>query len=834
MGVKVNSATQSDTIKRKDFLVSNTNEGYGTTAITDFFSALEPIDGKRTLYIKTGIPTNPLSIYVAEDEETLLNIIGKYSPVTTELEAISYINDSPDMFITSMTVRTDNMKKPKLVLDARDTNSYYGNGSTWYDLSGESLTGNISGAYYDSRQASFEFFGTSQSVTISNSAPLQITGDLTIEMLIRPNNISSKKSILYKSTTGEYTVNLDNTGNLEFIWAGASIQIVTTTGQPLSEMSKWYHITLVRDLSSATKTIKWYINGDLNVSTTANHSVATSTTNPVIIGSGNQDDFSGGISIVRLMNQALTEVEVKENYHQAGILTDNLLLSIDPTNHVSYARSGTSSFSKVNGYEGVLNGVISTPNNANYWEFYGNDSYIQTNDNLLGTVSGSYSIEGWFYLKDTTNVGYGLNSLPLISHNPTQSGFGLKVQTQNDLNYFHFGSGGTNGITANTYPIRLGTWYHVVGVNDGVNDYLYVNSVERITASSSTITSSVSPLQIGQLNGRIGLVNIYDRGLTQKEVFKNYNANIDRFDTSHVVKDMNLLIDLDASNIYSYPGSGNIWYDISGNELDSTIIGNPSYKSNKFILTGTQYFELDPSIGDTLNGLESASVELVIKRDSAVSGASDAGLIQLSGLDSTDGTLYPWTDDSIYLDILRSNRVIGTSSVTSNFRLQEFTTLTVVKNSVDYRVYINGILVNTLANDTTSVVVNNIIQGGLTLGRNSSTKYFVGDIHALRIYTSDLSEFEVSRHHEINIKNFLLSDYGQISKVNQIASAIAASGGTLLSKDCLTESVKYTWNMDLGIDLEAFAKTFEIKLASEALGGTILDTLFLYNSIKNN
>jgi len=41
-----------------------------------------------------------------------------------------------------------------------------------------------------------------------------------------------------------------------------------------------------------------------------------------------------------------------------------------------------------------------------------------------------------------------------------------------------------------------------------------------------------------------------------------------------------LVLNLDASNPSSYPGSGTIWYDISGNGFNSTLINGPTYSSD--------------------------------------------------------------------------------------------------------------------------------------------------------------------------------------------------------------------------------------------------------------
>jgi hypothetical protein len=51
------------------------------------------------------------------------------------------------------------------------------------------------------------------------------------------------------------------------------------------------------------------------------------------------------------------------------------------------------------------------------------------------------------------------------------------------------------------------------------------------------------------------------------------------YTTLGVIRD-GLIAYLDAANPDSYSGSGNTWYDLSGNDNDFTLYGNPSYDAN--------------------------------------------------------------------------------------------------------------------------------------------------------------------------------------------------------------------------------------------------------------
>jgi hypothetical protein len=81
----------------------------------------------------------------------------------------------------------------------------------------------------------------------------------------------------------------------------------------------------------------------------------------------------------------------------------------------------------------------------------------------------------------------------------------------------------------------------------------------------------------------------------------------------------NLLVNLDAGNTSSYSGSGNTWYDLSGNGYNTTLYGSPTYSStnggslafNSF--TSTQYAEI---IGYTQTSVTAYTISAWLKTTS--------------------------------------------------------------------------------------------------------------------------------------------------------------------------------------------------------------------------
>jgi hypothetical protein len=104
-----------------------------------------------------------------------------------------------------------------------------------------------------------------------------------------------------------------------------------------------------------------------------------------------------------------------------------------------------------------------------------------------------------------------------------------------------------NGTTSTTSPfstLSINTWYQIVGVwsNVATNTLvLYVNGVSIGTRfhSFASVKNTTSPLYIGSfgdgsefgqwLNGRMGVVRMYNKALTSTEVLNNYNNDINKY-----------------------------------------------------------------------------------------------------------------------------------------------------------------------------------------------------------------------------------------------------------------------------------------------------------------
>jgi hypothetical protein len=96
----------------------------------------------------------------------------------------------------------------------------------------------------------------------------------------------------------------------------------------------------------------------------------------------------------------------------------------------------------------------------------------------------------------------------------------------------------SNDLVLSNTTIIANTWYYVVATFDNGSLKIYVNGILENSATSlytSVKTNTNSSLDIGRFGttfysiGRRGVVQLYNRALTQQEILQNYNATKKRY-----------------------------------------------------------------------------------------------------------------------------------------------------------------------------------------------------------------------------------------------------------------------------------------------------------------
>jgi hypothetical protein len=185
--------------------------------------------------------------------------------------------------------------------------------------------------------------------------------------------------------------------------------------------------------------------------------------------------------------------------------------------------------------------------------------------------------------------------------------------------------------------------------------------------------------------------------------------------------------------------------DLSNVSFDS--IGQPEFDG------AGDYIDLPDSLITNLHGGTEASICIWIKNDTTVNGVGTSGIVQLSNYNSSNGCLWFYNNGYTYLDIFRTSRVeqvfANNTEVSTNWNLL---TVTTTPGANGWKCYMNGVLKKQVSGQSSVSVAD--IQGGLTIGRNNSSRYTNGKIAACQIYNRALTAAEVIQNYNAQKNRF--------------------------------------------------------------------------------
>ena len=202
-----------------------------------------------------------------------------------------------------------------IYLDANNTSSYAGTGSTWYDLSGNSRHASLISS------PSYEGFGKGKYLSFDGSTnyatiPYTITDNLITVSFWYYSKIFSANSSLdalisnYTSGISGFDVRLNSstTINLAIVIAASESQI--SIGAITN--NTWYHIAFTYDGA----TVKTYLDAVFKSSTNVIGTRANGT--QICIGTSAYDTnrkATCGVPQVMIYNRALSDTEILQNYN---------------------------------------------------------------------------------------------------------------------------------------------------------------------------------------------------------------------------------------------------------------------------------------------------------------------------------------------------------------------------------------------------------------------------------------------------------------------------------------------------------------------------------------
>ncbi len=341
-------------------------------------------------------------------------------------------------------------------------------------------------------------------------------------------------------------------------------------------------------------------------------------------------------------------------------------------------------------------------------------------------------------------------------------GFGFVIQDRPDLSKtIQFSSYPTTNGAVSTFQVGDGRWHYIVGTNDQTTTNLYIDGVLNSSVSQQGLAPVQSNITFGSwqsgpsryLNGNIAQASIYNRALTAAEVLQNYNALKPRFPTTD-----DLLLYLDAGNTSSYPGSGTVWTDLSGNDNNATLVNGVGY-SNEF--GGALTFD---GVNDyALVNLEPYTPYCIdiwfYNNDDITSAAMPSTAQQLLGSGTYPGgiTLGAWTNSATdeTFGIFSNTWPAGGMSYIKDNAPAGNHNLVINWNGSNYDFWLDGTKRTTYASTFGHCILQT--KTVLEIGRDSggaSSYEFNGKVYSLKINTSSLTDGQIQENYNISKPRF--------------------------------------------------------------------------------
>ena len=456
-------------------------------------------------------------------------------------------------------------------LDADDTNSYPGTGTTWYDLTSTNADATLMNGVlfrnFANNPKYFEFDGTNDYARISttswNSSTLfNGSNDWTIALWINVHSFPTNTSYQYSPImfgTHLYNVYVTLGDGIPTNQAGLRTNQNSSWQTPVNGKTMmnyyWYNVCITYSSSSG---YTFYSQGDAIDTSSTTGSISYGASSYTYIGGDPRYNYNrymdGLIPSVLVYNRAITAAEAASNFDNVasmfghygirGYVTSGLIYNFDVGNTNSYIGSGST-------WENLAGSTdISLSNNTyNKW---GRSFTINSNSNnsMSGTslTGGSFSIEVWFNRTGNSHSATEGHLFTQDSGNYNGNGWQLKVTDSDSTVKFVYWTTSTrsSAVTiASSTAISNASWYQVVVTYDGTYIKIYQNKTEvHSSTPSASLYGSTANIGVGmfnmtlsnlssRFNGQIGIIRAYDNvALSEGQVTTNYDAVKTRYGLS--------------------------------------------------------------------------------------------------------------------------------------------------------------------------------------------------------------------------------------------------------------------------------------------------------------
>jgi hypothetical protein len=208
-----------------------------------------------------------------------------------------------------------------------------------------------------------------------------------------------------------------------------------------------------------------------------------------------------------------------------------------------------------------------------------------------------------------------------------------------------------------------------------------------------------------------------------------------------IVRD-GLVVYLDAANPKSYPGTGNTWFDLTGNGNNLTRINSPTWNSNYFSTGATGYFS---GAGTASIPIGNSQYTMIVWARQNTSWGSARGIISIGGFNTQHQSNALRTQSNTNVGNFHHywwNNDLSANNNNAGLAINTWFMVTAQFDGTNRRIWANK---TNVSSDTPSNhnVLSTAIQVGVTY--IPSSEYFQGDIGAVYIYNKALTNSEIKK-----------------------------------------------------------------------------------------
>ena len=215
----------------------------------------------------------------------------------------------------------------------------------------------------------------------------------------------------------------------------------------------------------------------------------------------------------------------------------------------------------------------------------------------------------------------------------------------------------------------------------------------------------------------------------------------------NIVRDASLILELEAADRNSYPGSGTTWRDVSGNSGNGTLVNGVTYTTTynggfSFNAASSNYISL-PAVLNT-----NADFTMIFTS----TNPSDTGCVFSGVPGTTPGNLQirtTTTSVSLVKNTIAELGNFGAKSATP-FNTTNVFVIGLNKAATTSYCYINGVFISTLALNQTFTTTNP------SLGASTNGEYFTGTMYNFSFYNRLLSATEIAQNYNATKSRFNL------------------------------------------------------------------------------